>query len=80
MILLTTDRLMCIICFIKWFQKSERSLVIKYWLINRMVVEIITPKVLFIPALLSPPGRGEDTNPPSPGVIEGPVWTAAWEW
>ena len=23
-----------------------------------MVVEIITPKVLFIPALLSPPGRG----------------------
>ena len=26
-ILLTTDRLMCIICFIKWFQKSDRSLV-----------------------------------------------------
>ena len=23
----TNDRLMCIICFIKWFQKSERSLV-----------------------------------------------------
>ena len=26
-ILLMTDRLMCIICFIKWFKKSERSLV-----------------------------------------------------
>ena len=26
-ILITTDRLMCMICFIKWFQKSERSLV-----------------------------------------------------